>query len=697
MATVDEYAAWIVKNADKKGTPEFETVAQAYQSAKSAAPAAAVKAAPANKDYEAGKAKPEWQQGLAAGTNGLLMGFGDEIAGAIGGAYDTLKQSGQSISGLVAGTKPKTFAENYAANRDTVRGMEAAQRERSPWTTAIGQGLSSLPLTLALPAAAGGLRVSAATPVVAGVGARAVQSAAVGAGLGALSGAGNSVATSAADLAGDALKGGLLSGVLGGASTPVVAGVGAIGRNVAARMSETAAAGFANQKIAQAIARDAGGTLATGGYINPLGKAVARFGKLGDEAVIADAGGRNVNQLLDTLATLPGRTRDAAYNMLHARTAGVGDRMRASAEKALGTNGQRLGDTVDSLITRRQTDSAPLYAQLRQTDIQPTPQLAATIEAAEKLNMIKTARQIAIARQVPFTLDSQQSTRWNMGDLDLVKQGIDDALAGGKAIGKDGKLTPQGASYLDLKTKLLADLDAATTNPQTGVSLYARARAAFENPSKLIDAAAAGKLAISHDEASILGTVKGMSANEMEAFRIGAFEGLRGKLGMQGGQTEIMNMWKNQATQEKLRVIFGSERAYREFAADVARESALKRLQSVGTGSQTAARQFGAGDLDKSALPDIGAAVGAAKTGNLLAAAGSVRNAWNRVATPERVRDEMGKTLLSRGPDAQRTMNSLAPMVQRINGKNLLLSNGLGVMGNNLTNQMSNQLLPPQP
>lgn len=34
MATAEEYASWIVKNADKKGSPEFETVAQAYQLAK---------------------------------------------------------------------------------------------------------------------------------------------------------------------------------------------------------------------------------------------------------------------------------------------------------------------------------------------------------------------------------------------------------------------------------------------------------------------------------------------------------------------------------------------------------------------------------------------------------------------------------------------------------------------------------------
>lgn len=34
MATADEYADWIVNNADKKGTPEFDTVAQAYEIAK---------------------------------------------------------------------------------------------------------------------------------------------------------------------------------------------------------------------------------------------------------------------------------------------------------------------------------------------------------------------------------------------------------------------------------------------------------------------------------------------------------------------------------------------------------------------------------------------------------------------------------------------------------------------------------------
>lgn len=41
MATADEYATWIVKNADKKGTPEFDTVAAAYKDARQSIPSEA--------------------------------------------------------------------------------------------------------------------------------------------------------------------------------------------------------------------------------------------------------------------------------------------------------------------------------------------------------------------------------------------------------------------------------------------------------------------------------------------------------------------------------------------------------------------------------------------------------------------------------------------------------------------------------
>jgi len=38
MATLDDYATWIVQNKDKKGTPEFDTVAAAWQELRDATP-----------------------------------------------------------------------------------------------------------------------------------------------------------------------------------------------------------------------------------------------------------------------------------------------------------------------------------------------------------------------------------------------------------------------------------------------------------------------------------------------------------------------------------------------------------------------------------------------------------------------------------------------------------------------------------
>lgn len=87
------------------------------------------------------------------------------------------------------------------------------------------------------------------------------------------------------------------------------------------------------------------------------------------------------------------------------------------------------------------------------------------------------------------------------------------------------------------------------------------------------------------------------------------------------------------------------------------------------------------GDLDASAMAEAGGALAAVKTGNILSAIGSAKNAWNRVATPQTVRDEMGNMLLSRGQDASRNLSSVEALVQQINNRNALLSTRIGNIG----------------
>jgi hypothetical protein len=677
MATSEEYAAWIVKNADKKGTPEFETVAQAYKLSR-AAPAV-----PAPAPASTGGTLVDGAKGLAAGAG---KGFGGMVLGA-------QRLVGKGLESVGADTTGKWLVKDADDGRARLEADNAPYKAASPIANIVGDVggsiVATLPVGGALPNA---LRAASGAKLV-GIVPRAAQAAGVGAVYGGVTGTAGSNADTLGGMLADGAKGAGTGAVLGGVGTPATAVLGAVTGNAMQRLSKTSAAEYAKQKVAQALARDAIGAHFTSGAGNPLIQAAKRFTTLGPEATLADAGGRNTNQLLDTLATLPGRTKDAAYNALRQRTAGVGDRMRTAAEDALNTQGQRLPTTVESLITRRQTDSAPLYAQLRQTAIQPSPKLTEIVAAADDLGATKLGREIATARQLPFTLDPAQPGKWQMSDLDHVKQGIDQVLSSRKAMNADGTLTPLGHAYQSLKTRLLGELDAATTNPHTGESLYRNAREAFSAPSALIDAANAGKLAINRDEASIMSTIKGMSGNELQAFRIGAFEGLRAKLGTQGGQTNIMNMWKEPATQEKLKAVFGDQRSYREFASAVAKEAQLKRLQSVGAGSQTAARAAGMGDLDLSALTEAGGGIAAAKSGNLLSALGSAKNVWNRVATPQSVRDQMGGMLLAKGSTGAQNLNSLEALVQSINSRNLQLSNNVGVFGG----QFGGKLVTPAP
>lgn len=632
-------------------------------------------------------------KGLAAGAG---LGLGNVALGAQRLVGKGLTAIDDDASSLVGGAG-KWLVNDADAGKARLARENAPFKAASPLMNATGEIggsiVATLPVGGLLP---GALRTASTARGVAGVRARAGQAAGVGAVYGGVTGTTGSNANSLAGMLTDGARGATAGAIMGGVSTPVVAAAGAVSSNIAQRFSKTHAADFAKQKIAEALSRDAAGNYFTSGAGNPLSQMAARFSRLGDEAVLADAGGRSTNQLLDTLATLPGRTKEQVYNVQHRRAATAGVRMREAADRALGTQGQRLDSTVDALKIRRERDAGPLYEQLRQVDISPSAALTEIVRHADELGAVRLGRKIATARREPFTLDAQQPARWNMGDLDHVKRGLDDMLESSAAKNRDGTLTQLGNAYLKLKDDLVAQLDTVTTNPQAGTSLYRQAREAFATPSALIDAGKAGLAAINRDESTIKSMMRGMSDNEKQAFRIGAFDGLREKLGNLGGRTNIMNMWQNQSMQEKLRPIFGSERAYRQFALSVGREMKLKEIQSVGRGSQTMARQAGAEDLGMSPMVDGAAAVSAAAKGNLLSSIGLSKKTWDQVKLPQRVRDEMGNMLLSRGGVGAQNLNSLAPLIQSINSRNMLLSNGVGVLGGNIGSTLTTPTLSVQ-
>jgi hypothetical protein len=586
------------------------------------------------KAYEAGR-QTDARRGLINVLQGPTMGFADEIVG-LGG-------------GLVNALSGKSPTEGYREARQFARGASDKASEDNPLASAITQGMASAP-TMAISYGANLIKG-------AGVGANALRAGITGGATGAIGGAGRSTAGTAEGVAADAATGGAIGAALGGAVAPLGAAVGAVGRNVAQRVSGKAATVGAQEKVAEALLRDARPGLSAE---SAIGQAGARINKLGPRATVADSAGENTRQLLDTLATLPGQTKDAASRLIRDRQAGRAGALIESADKGLGAGGRRLAGTVQELADQRATAAAPLYQQLHAQQINPSDNLQTIIAAADELGASKLARTIATAERAPYSLgDAPGPIAFR--DLDRLKQGIDTMI--GRETDLAGKVSPTGNALTKLKQALLQELDSATVDPATGASLYKAAREAYAGPSAMISAAETGRKLISSNEAGIQQALRGMSASELDAARVGMFEGLRQKVGnSDAGRTELLNMWKNPAMQEKLKALFPTERAYREFAATAAGEARLKALESVGKGSQTAARQYGAGDLDKSAL----SALSGAATGGASGVVNALADGWNRIKLPESVRDEMGRLLLTQGAQGRQAINTLAGTAKQI-------------------------------
>jgi hypothetical protein len=103
MAKAEDYAKWIVANADKQGTPDFETVAKAYQEAKSAE---GLQAAPAGEGMPAARAQAS---DTSAGYNPFATAasfFPSLYQNTVGGLVNMVTsplQSAQALGDVVAG------------------------------------------------------------------------------------------------------------------------------------------------------------------------------------------------------------------------------------------------------------------------------------------------------------------------------------------------------------------------------------------------------------------------------------------------------------------------------------------------------------------------------------------------------------------------------------------------------------------
>lgn len=506
--------------------------------------------------YEAGAQKSELEKGFLTAMQGPTMGFYDEIAGAVAAPYKAI-------------TEGKPLSQAYQEQRDVIRGATESYTKANPWRSIGLQAAASLPtmminapsrITQAVSTATAPA-IEAVSPMISkavqyltqpasqgqvmGMGQRMAQAGASGVGYGGLYGLGVSEGQTPSEIASDVAKSAAISGVVGPITQPVMGILGAGSRQIVARVSPAKAEQYAQQKVAEALLRDTPPDL----LASALSMSQARMGKLGTEARIADVGGANMRQLLDTIATLPGETKQALERAIRERQAGRAGRLVSAADEALGTQGSQFQQSIDNFSELRRIESRPFYNAIDQAVVTVDAPLMNLLKrsenlqgAAELLYRTKTGQTIDLSK-----LQAGQSVPMNV--LDTLKQSLYDSAQSLKRSGS----SQQANAYDDVRQELIKAL--SERSPKVGgKSAYAQAMEKWAGPSQMMDAAELGRKAMTGDIINFKQELRGLSQSEMDAFRIGALQVLRQKTGTETGQTSLLKMWKEPATQERLKV-----------------------------------------------------------------------------------------------------------------------------------------------
>ena len=609
------------------------------------------------------------KMGLAA-AQGLTFNFAPKIAGAGAAGVDILQRGFDS-----------TPTETYANTRDYIKGVNEQFRETNPKTAFASELVGGLPLLLT-PL---GMTSKAKQTADALSAAQKMSMAAKRAGTqGTISAVGASdinPVTNPTEYSQDIAKKGAIAAASGGVLSGAGQGVYNVGSNVAQRYIPESAKDAARIKLAQALQR---GSSADGS--NTVLSRVEREMGLNPNASIAQAGGPSALAQLDVLASMPGQAKSLVERRIREQQMFRPERLANAADEALGTQSKGFTATLDALTAVKKATADPLYKKLENVSLKIDDELQSLIQASRSAHG-KAELLTELNRKLPLDISKLKAgDDVPLNALDLIKQSLYDL--GESARGEFGKATNTSRAYDDLRVSLTKKLEALSPADKNG-SIYRQALDAYAGPSQLGNAVVKGRTAMKQDDIALSDLMGNMSPSELEAFRIGALQSLKEKVGTEAGQTSLLKMWKEPATSNRLKEIFGDN--YQKFAQDVAKEARLKPLEQVGRGSGTFSRMAGAEDLG--VMPTTmaaGKAVANVATGSPMAAAGEAVNVKNRIGQvinqmPETTRNELAKMLLLRGPTGQLEVENTAALIRALNQRSTQLQTGGGsIIGQNL-------------
>jgi hypothetical protein len=663
----------------------------------------AAKAPKINKDEKRGRELPSPAQGFINAVSQAPLGFGDEMYGALGG-----------LGALVTGND---IEQAYTENRDLVRGAQKQYSEDYPWTAGITGVMAGAPLAAASP-----FKVA---PLAQGAGKlqkawQAAKLAAASAGTGGLFGGAYGAGVSNADTVGgvtnDALKGAGVGAVVGGVAQPVLAGVGGLTRNAAIRaFGNVKNTGSINQASGQVGAIDPIGGIVdkskewikrqgdakiaeaigqTGRALNrnprflPNGEEIPYTTQLADKVdkmpvgtPLAALNGQKSNELrsLDAVSLLSGRTAPVVAKVQERLIDTASKRFLNGVNKVMGNGSPDFNKSITALEQKATTESKPFYDVLDNVNVPIDDEIRSLVSRAN--SFVSEANSISRIKGDDFS-DIRRMVDVNSGAseiplmrLELLKRAMSDA---------EGELVRAGKGYKpkvigDLRRDLMAKLEQASPTTPQGESVYRLANSKFGEPTRLIKQVEEGAKIFKKNHMDIRDEKALLNAPELEAYNIGVFRALEEKLGSPSGRNFLTDVTKNRNTAKALYETLGHDK-YRQLVKILKGEKDLKSIYSVNTGSQTAGREAALSELGLDPLKDAGESVAHLMGGSPITAMGKAGQAWNKISTPEQVRDYMGKQYLLTGKESQEYLKTLGDLMKQIETKKTQRATATGTL-----------------
>ena len=316
---------------------------------------------------------PQWSEGESAGAgfvDGLTLGFGDEIYGAVKSGKLPFMDNG--IWG------------DYAKERDEARAWLSEAKEQNPKSYLTGEvGSAFIPGLGAANAIGKGARLAGKGIDVGSDLVKAAGSGALETGL---------ATVGAAESLGDLSAGGLATnaGIGAGAGASINAALGLGGRGLS-KLANGLGPAFSGQtargtqKVTQALQDDGFDTVES---------VRARAAELGDEALVADLGA-NTQSTLATYGNRQGPGRQRMVEALQARNDGASGRVQNAIDDTIEMNSKTGKQNLNEIEQAAKEKAQPLYDKAYSTPItEVSPEIARLMTKPLVQQAMRKARKV---------------------------------------------------------------------------------------------------------------------------------------------------------------------------------------------------------------------------------------------------------------------------------------------------------------